>query len=551
MKTWIALGLGLLITVSACTPPSPQTQDDFKAVSGLLQTVPIHSGNNEFYLNEFFLVPEQIDSVTLSGCELTYDSLSYRLQLQIPDDFPILAECHVWINKAAFTLLLKRPSPPNEQAPTIRSANYSGSEISIQLSDPTMHLIILWENFSLDHTLQELEGNLIKVRIPFVAAGFERSTLRVFGYNEHGISNDIMIPLVKGKVMKYAEQLDRMDKKAIMVYFMMIDRFYNGDFTNDQPVIDSEVDQRANYYGGDIAGILQKVRDGYFDSLGVNTIWLSPVTQNTLHAFHEYPEPHRKFTGYHGYWPISLNQPDFRFGTKENLKQLSNEVHAKKMNILLDFVSNHVHEEAPIILANPEWKTNLDLPDGSKNIRLWDEQRLTTWFDSFLPSLDYSNPEVVQTMTDSVMYWLSEYKLDGFRHDATKHIPDTFWRSLTKRIHHYEKDSIKTIYQIGETYGDYELTGSYVGSNLLDAQFDFNLYWQARNCFVLDEEPMSTLAESIAKSLHYYGSHHTMGNITGNHDMPRFASYAGGALKFEDDAKEIAWKDTIGVGDSI
>ena len=57
---------------------------------------------------------------------------------------------------------------------------------------------------------------------------------------------------------------------------------------------------------GDLEGIIQKIEEGYFSDLGVNTVWLSPITQNPYYAEVEYPAPHRKYSGYHGYWPISV-----------------------------------------------------------------------------------------------------------------------------------------------------------------------------------------------------------------------------------------------------
>lgn len=541
----------ILLMAVACTPPKPQTQEDFTHVSGLLQPVNVHAGSNYLYLDEFFLKAEEIDSVHISGIDCRYDTLHYRLDFEIPADYPLLAECRVWIDNTSFTLLLKQITTPDGLRPHLTSVSSSQSSINLKTTDPGIKIIALWDNFSLGENFIQQKNDEIEIRIPYIAAGFDRSSIRIFGMNEQGISNDLLIPLINGKVMKYTEQGNRSDKLGLMMYFLLVDRFYNGDYTNDMPVQDPELDSRANYQGGDLAGVLQKLNEGYFDSLGVNTLWLSPITQNTMRAYREYPEPHRKFSGYHGYWPISLNRVDIRFGTGSTLRQLAGRSHEKNMNLLLDYVSNHVHEEAAIIQEHPDWKTQVDLPDGRKNIRLWDEQRLTTWFDSFLPSLDYAKPEVVDLMTDSVLFWLTEYDLDGFRHDATKHIPDTFWRSLTKKIHLYEKAKQKNIFQIGETYGDRALTGSYVGSNKLDGQFDFNLYWDMRNCLVKEEEPMSNLAASIEQSLSFYGYHHTMGNITSNHDMPRIISYLGGALKFEDDARELAWTDSIGVGDPL
>ena len=63
----------------------------------------------------------------------------------------------------------------------------------------------------------------------------------------------------------------------------------NGNKENDSPINDRDVHQKANYHGGDLDGIIQKLKEGYFSNLGVNAIWLSPVTQNPLHAEVEYP----------------------------------------------------------------------------------------------------------------------------------------------------------------------------------------------------------------------------------------------------------------------
>ena len=85
----------------------------------------------------------------------------------------------------------------------------------------------------------------------------------------------------------------------------MIDRFNDGDTTNTNPVVHPELSIKANYQGGDLQGIIDKLEEGYFDSLGVNTFWVSPIVDNTNIAYQEFPPPHRYFTGYHGYWPVS------------------------------------------------------------------------------------------------------------------------------------------------------------------------------------------------------------------------------------------------------
>ena len=289
------------------------------------------------------------------------------------------------------------------------------------------------------------------------------------------------------------------------------------------------------------------MQEGFFTDLGFNTLWLSPITQNPENAFVEWPEPHRKFSGYHGYWPTSTTTVDHRFGTSAELHALVDAAHKKNTNVLLDFVSNHVHEEWPLYQQHPEWGTQLDLPDGTKNIRIWDEQRLTTWFDTFLPSLDHSNPEVRNLLADSAMFWLKEYNLDGFRHDATQHIPQAFWRLLTQKVKAHQQATGQPVFQIGETFGSRELIGDYVGTGQLDGQFDFNLYFDARSSFIAGTP--KPLAESLRESLEYYGYHHLMGNITGNHDMPRFITFAGNRLKFDEDPIEAGWTRDVQVRD--
>jgi glycosidase len=215
-------------------------------------------------------------------------------------------------------------------------------------------------------------------------------------------------------------------------------------------------------------------------------------------------------------------------------------------------VANHVHELHPVFQNHPDWATNLYLPDGTMNTEKWDEERLTTWFDTFLPTLDLENPEVTEVMTDSALYWMTQFDIDGFRHDATKHIPEIFWRKLTRKVK--ENVSIpknKRIYQVGETYGTPKLIGSYVSSGMLDAQFDFNVYDDAINVFAKDKESFERLSSSLLSSLEQYGYHNVMGYISGNQDRPRFVSVAGGDVKFEEDTKLAGWTREIGVKNEI
>jgi glycosidase len=439
---------------------------------------------------------------------------------------------------------------PAQFFPHITPTSTDGTKITVVVDKQKIDsCIVLWENTILDTNLVKRKGKIITINIPEAASKQKKSTIRVYAWNRMAMANDLSIPILQGKVQL---QIDRTDFQNMIMYFALVDRFNNGNKTNDAPIKDKDIANAANYQGGDLAGITAKIKDGYFDRLGINTIWVSPIVQNPEIGYVEYPEPHRKYSGYHGYWPISSTKIDHRFGTDAEMKELVKEAHMRGMRVLIDFVSNHIHEEHPIYKNHKDWTTPIDLPDGKKNIRIWDEHRLTTWFDTFLPDLDYTKPQVINAVTDSAVWWIKTYDLDGFRHDATKHVSEVFWRELTRKLkQNIEIPTGKKLYQIGETFGTRELIGSYVNNGEQDAQFDFNTYFDARNTFSDSTTSFKSLAQSVNYSFLYYGSHHLMGNISGNHDLARFISYASGAMSFSDDDRKTAWTKNIKVENPI
>ncbi|MEM6269487.1 MAG: alpha-amylase family glycosyl hydrolase [Bacteroidota bacterium] len=390
------------------------------------------------------------------------------------------------------------------------------------------------------------------IPIPDTARTRERSHIRAWFRSATGYYNDILIPLEYGRPVRDPAQLRAADQHRNVLYFPMVDRFHDGDSTINAPLADPRVHPKANYHGGDLAGVIEKLEAGWFDSLGINTLWLSPIVRNPDSAFKEWPEPRRWFSGYHGYWPVASTQVDPRFGDAGTLERLIEVAHARDIKVLLDFVANHVHQDNPMYRNHPEWATALYLADSTINVRIWEEQRLTTWFDVFLPSLDFSRPEVIEAQVDTAIFWLNRYAVDGFRHDATKHIPVPFWRQLARRIKQeviLKQD--RPLFQIGETIASRELIGDYVGSGLLDGQFDFNLYFDTRRIFAAADASVADLESSVMASLTAYGHHHLMGSFGGNHDMPRFISLAGGALRMDEDAQAAGWAREIGVGDTL
>jgi cyclomaltodextrinase len=431
--------------------------------------------------------------------------------------------------------------------PFLRPLRYMPERIILGVEGQLDGWLVLWEYAELDSAWVEQKSNELHIRLPRQALESDLSYLTVIAWNSEGRSNDLSVPLQKGWPAGTEEEAPSDGLEGMTMYFPLVDRFANGDSSNDRPSHDPRVLPPANFFGGDLQGLRQHL--DYIQGLGINTLWISPVARNPEGVYQEYPEPRRWFSAYHGYWPVSYREVDPRFGGDEALEALVAEAHQRGMRVLLDFVANHVHQEHPMIRNNPDWATQLNLPDGTRNLRRWNEHRLTTWFDDFLPTLDLENNAISEAVSDSAVYWMERFELDGFRHDATKHIPESFWRTLTAKLKQRLPD--KKLYQIGETFGSRDLIASYLGPGLLDAQFDFPLYFAARSTLVADGSDFGALGTELLSSLDAFGHHHLMGNITGNHDMPRFASLAGGGLLPGEDEKEAGWVRLVGIGDPV
>lgn len=413
-------------------------------------------------------------------------------------------------------------------------------------SDPQAAYAVYYNNEMIEHGQANALGHFT-FNIPHDASRVGRSHIRIWVANEDELGQNALIPLHQGIPIKEPGTLNRHDRQSMVMYFMMLDRFKNGDPTNDWKSNDPGVHPSANHMGGDLRGLQQAIP--YLDSLGINTVWISPVTPNPDEAWGFWSDPSTevtsKFSSYHGYWPIASSGIDRRFGDMKAFHTVVDAIHEKDMNVLIDYVANHVHQDHPVYQNHPDWATNLYLPDGSLNTQLWDDQRLTTWFDTFMPTLDLERKEVYETMTDSALWWVKNTQIDGFRHDATKHIPEVFWRRLTEKVRAETMDSNRSLFQIGETYGPPSLIKKYVSSGMLDAQFDFNLYDAYVAAFTSDEPDLAGLISIAEQSLKAYGPHHLMGNITGNQDRPRFSSLADGSLRPGEDSKLAGWSREI------
>ena len=403
------------------------------------------------------------------------------------------------------------------------------------------NIFALLNNTPIELNLIKLKSNKIKLIIPKAELS-GKNVLRI-AVNYKGKVSNIQTTILFNGIPANNKHFTWYDG---IIYMLMVDRFDDGDKSIDHPIIHDSLSIKANYMGGDFQGIIDQIDAGYFDSLGVNTLWISPVNDNPNEAFREYPKPHRWFSGYHGYWPISATRVEEEFGTFQKLKEVIKKAHSHNIKVLLDFVSHHVHKEHPFFKNHRDWFGHLKLPDGRLNLRFWDEYRLTTWFEPYLPTFDYIDSKIAQdTMTDNAIWWLKQTGADGFRHDAVKHVPNKFWRELTRKLNkemEFNKDV--NIYQIGETFGSYDLISSYVNNGQLNAQFNFNLYDVALPTFIKPGVSFNGLDKEMHKSFSVYGYNHLMGNIMDSQDKNRFMAFADGDLDVSQwSAVEEGWNN--------
>jgi alpha-amylase len=246
--------------------------------------------------------------------------------------------------------------------------------------------------------------------------------------------------------------------EAASVYFLMTDRFNNGDKSNDLNFNRTKTAGKLrSFEGGDIKGITKKIDEGYFDKLGVNAIWLTPIVEQIHDAVDEgtglsYP--------FHGYWTRDWTALDPNFGTKTELANLVKKAHAHGIRIVLDAVINHTGPvtetdtawpnywartspvcdyknyqnttECTLVANLPDIRTestqNVDLPpfliEKWKKEGRYDQEM--NELDAFFTRTGYSKTPryyIIKWLTD----YIADYGIDGYRADTVKHTEASVW----------------------------------------------------------------------------------------------------------------------------
>jgi alpha-amylase len=278
------------------------------------------------------------------------------------------------------------------------------------------------------------------------------------------------------------------------IYFLLTDRFLDGDSSNDGAL------QRAhdgallrNFEGGDLKGVLRKVQTGYFDSLGVTAIWLTPFVEQ-VHG--SVDEGTGRTYGYHGYWTRDWTAVDPAFGTKSDLHALVDAAHRHGIRVLMDAVINHT---GPVTPQDPAWPDDwvrtgpnctyrdyattvnctlvATLPDVRTGrddpvelpaalVEKWRREgrlaREQASLDAFFTRTGYPRAPryyIIKWLTD----WVREFGLDGYRVDTAKHFGEGVSAELKreagrafadwKRAHPALVLDSLPFYMVGEVFG--------------------------------------------------------------------------------------------------
>lgn len=307
-----------------------------------------------------------------------------------------------------------------------------------------------------------------------------------------------------------------------LVYQVMTDRFA-GD-TPFPPSADGVPTGRR--LGGNLRGLLRVVESGYFESLGVNTLWISPLYDNpeVLRVGREGGAP--KYVGYHGYWPAADRAVEPAFGSEADVDALVSAAHARGLRVVMDAVLNHMDITHPAVTAHPEWFRQPACICGNAQCP-WSTHIETCWFMPYLPDVDWRAPGALAHQLDTSLWWMERFDLDGLRLDAVPMMPRLVTRRLVDRVSRRFEGLHERQLLLGETYtggGGQDLIRWYLGPHGLDSQFDFPVMWTLRDALAHDSAPLSRLAETLTASAEaWYASTAIMAIMVGNHDVPRFA----------------------------
>lgn len=314
-----------------------------------------------------------------------------------------------------------------------------------------------------------------------------------------------------------------------IIYFMLTDRFFDGDSANNDPYnqnYDTKND-RGTYQGGDFKGITQKL--DYLDKLGVNTIWISPIVENIKYDVrYDNPEGH-SYYAYHGYWASNFGELNPHFGTMEDFHNLIDAAHDKGIKIMVDVVLNHTGYGLKDIdgeATNPPagYPTDAERSTFSSLLRQGSNVGTDEVVGELanLPDLKTEDPAVRQQIIKWQTDWIDKAKtakgntIDYFRVDTVKHVEDATWMAFKNAI----TEKMPKHKMIGEAWGasannDYR----YLETGMMDSLLDFN-FKEVAHDFVNGN--LRAANDALTARNSKIDNTATLGSFLGSHDENGF-----------------------------
>lgn len=343
------------------------------------------------------------------------------------------------------------------------------------------------------------------------------------------------------------------DWRDSVMAFVFVDRFLDADQTNNCSVAGATA--AGQYQGGDWKGVTQKITEGHFAQLGVNTLWLTvPVKNATVGGA---GSDGRTYSAFHGYWPIDLEQYETCFGTRQDLIDLVSAAHANGLQVLFDFAMVHVHSQSALYAQHPDWFWSLDFKGqcvcgGGCD---WNADGQRCWFTDYLPHWNYTVQAARDYSVAQAVRLLQDTNADGFRLDAIKHVDDSWLLQLREEVEKLAatRSPRPRMYFVGETYdfGNRDYLKSFVEpATKLDGQFDFPLRLQLLQSVVMRTSPMTALRDFVASNDTFYGPNTLMSPWIGNHDLGRVIHMAEDTPMWGDpysDGKDRAFNNPPGL----
>lgn len=344
------------------------------------------------------------------------------------------------------------------------------------------------------------------------------------------------------------------------VYFLMTDRFVDGDMSNDQikqggknhtfnrPLKGAD-GQQANvgYMGGDFKGILNNAQ--YIADMGFTAIWLSPIVDNPDEAFTggEPIEFGGAFkdggkTGYHGYWGDNFFKVDEHWPSADlSFQQLTHTLRKKYgLKTVLDIVLNH---GSPAFSMKPVDQPKFGQIFDEKGRLVADQQNLPAekldannplhqFYNhkteiTQLSDMNENNPKVLEYFVRAYLYWIDE-GADAFRIDTLKHMPHVFWKKFADRI----REKHPGFFMFGESYS---YDASFIAQNTFAKNGSISVldFPGQKAISTVFENPKSNYAD-IKSYLHLedkmYNNPYELMTFYDNHDMQRMNASENGFI---------------------